>query len=187
LIRERVKEYKKELILKKISRFLEKEGFENAKMADIAAYCGISVGALYKLFSSKEELFYSYIQYQIDLFYKKLEEGFQRIKEPRERVCFFIKLKFETFKEKKKVLIDTVAADPLFFAKLNTTKQNPAKKVYELLAKELEKAGIAKPLKMAYLLNGLTLGYLELWLSTKDEGALDADEACGLFIKLIKE
>jgi len=187
LIKDRIKEYKKELILQKISSFLEKEGFEKAKMADIAAYCGISVGALYKLFSSKEELFYSYIKYQIDLFYENLEKGFAKIEDPKKRICFFVAQKFKTFKEKKKVLIDTVAADPLFLAKLNTAKQNPAKKVYELLARELKKAKIAKPLKMAYLINGLTLGYVELWLTTGDERVLDVDEACGFILKMIKD
>ncbi|NPA81635.1 MAG: TetR/AcrR family transcriptional regulator [Epsilonproteobacteria bacterium] len=188
-IKKKVKEYKRELVLKSAGEFLEKSGFEKAKMADIASYCGISVGALYNLFPSKEDLFYQYVNYQIDLFYKELLQAYEYIKEPRERIKFFIKLKFQKFMQKRALLKDTVAGDPLFFAKLNANKGNPAALIYELIAKEFEKISKEVDLKIkdyekiSYLLNSFTYGYIEYWL-INDKNLLDfVDEAYELFME----
>ena len=82
-------------------------------------------------------------------------------------------------------MLDTIAGDPLFFAKLNANKENPAKKLYERVAKELEHMGIEEPLKISYLLNGLTLGYLEFWLA--GAGELDAEDAYKKVLHIIKD
>ncbi len=185
-IKDKIREYKKELILKKAGEFLEKNGFEKSKMADIAAHCGISVGALYNFFSSKDELFYEYVKYQIDTFVKNLKKGFERIESPRERLEFFVKLKFETFKSKVNLLKDTVAGDPLFFAKLNANKGNPALKIYEILAKEFEKMENLKTddyIKLACLFHSFTFGYIEYWLNYDQHLDKFAQEACDFFIK----
>ncbi|WP_187647565.1 TetR/AcrR family transcriptional regulator [Nitrosophilus labii] len=185
-LKDKIREYKKELILKKAGEFLEKNGFEKSKMADIAAHCGISVGALYNFFSSKDELFYEYVKYQIDTFVKNLKKGFERIESPRERLEFFVKLKFETFKSKVNLLKDTVAGDPLFFAKLNANKGNPALKIYEILAKEFEKMENLKTddyIKLACLFHSFTFGYIEYWLNYDQHLDKFAQEACDFFIK----
>ncbi len=186
-IKFQIKEYKKELILKKAGDFLEQKGFEKTKMADIADYCGISVGALYNHFGSKEELFYEYVKYQIDIFVKNLKKGFESLGSPKERLEFFVKLKFETFKSKVNLLKDTVAGDPLFFAKLNVNKGNPALKIYEILAKEFERMENLKTddyIKLACLFHSFTFGYIEYWLNYKQDSIEEfAKEACDFFIK----
>jgi AcrR family transcriptional regulator len=189
-IKEKIKEYKKELVLQKAGEFLEKNGFEKAKMADIAAYCGISVGALYKLFPSKDELFYEYVNYQIDTFYKHLTKEFKKLEFAEDRLKYFIKLKFETFMEKKQILKDTAAGDPLFFTKLNVNHKNPAIKVYELLAAQFEKIPNLKTknyLKTAYLFNAFTYGYIEYWLIYNENLSASIDEAYKLFMKGVVE
>jgi AcrR family transcriptional regulator len=184
-LKEQILAFKKELILQRVSELLENEGFAGLTMQRIANYCNISVGALYKLFASKEDLFYAYVHYQIDLFMQKLQEGFLRLATPEEKLRFFIELKFKTFKDKKKILLDTIAADPLFFAKLNVTKNNPAQKIYLAVAEVLEEMGVKDPLKLSYALNGLTLGFLEYWLA--NNGELDKDYVYDMFIKSIKD
>jgi len=183
VIKERVKAFKRELILQRVSELIEERGFEKLKMVDIAAACGISVGALYKLFSSKDELFYAYMDYQIDLFYRTLKSIFAGVEDPKERIRIYIELKFETLKTKKQLLNDTLAADPLFFAKFNVSKQNPAKKVYALLAEQLELLGAEDGLRLAYMLGGMTMGCIEMWLA--GDGELDADYAYKHFIKIL--
>jgi len=163
-IQAQIKAFKQELILQKVSQYLEKHGYKNAKMADIAKFVGISVGALYKYFESKDMLFYAYVNYQIDTFYEHLKTTFATIQDPKERIFYFIQAKLKLFEEKRKLLTDTIAADPLFFIKLSATKENPAKKIYDLIAKELESIGVKDPIKASYLLNGITYGYIEHWI-----------------------
>lgn len=182
MLKEKIKEYKKELVLQKAGEYLEQKGFKEAKMADIAKHCGISVGALYKLFASKDELFYEYVRYQVALFYNRLQMRFEFLQTPQERIKEFIKLKFELFMEKKALLKDTLAGDPLFFVKLSANKENPAKMVYELLAKELEKLGLSNPRKLSYLLNYYTYGYIEYWLIYDTNLVEFVDEAYTLFM-----
>ncbi len=189
-IKKRVKEYKKELLLQKVSYLFEKEGFENVKMADIAKYCNISVGALYKLFLSKEDLFYEYVKYQIDIFYDILLSRFKTLSSPEERLKAFISLMFKTFTQKKRILIDTIAGDPLFFAKLNIKKENPAKKVYSLLENEfenMENIKIKDGKKIAVLFKSFVYGYIEYWLLYQKDINEMVDEAYWLFMRGIEK
>ena len=71
-IRKQIAETKRHLILQEVSRIFESEGFSTVKMQEIARHLGMSVGALYKLFDSKEKLYYAYIDFQIRLFYEML-------------------------------------------------------------------------------------------------------------------
>jgi len=183
VIKERIKAFKRELILQKVSELIEERGLEGLKMVDIAAACDISVGALYKLFGSKDELFYAYMEYQIDLFYRTLKSIFAGVEDPKERIRIYIELKFETLQSKKQLLKDTIATDPFFFAKLGISKQNPARKVYVLLAQQLELLGTHDGLRLAYMLSGMTRGCIEMWLA--GDGELDADNAYKRFLKMI--
>lgn len=183
MIKEQVREYKKELVLQKASEYLEKEGLAKAKMADIAKYCGISVGALYKLFASKEELFYEYVRYQIKIFDTKLEELFATIDTPQERIKAYLRLKFATFAQKRSILTDTLAGDPLFFAKLAANKENPARIVIERISKELGRMGLRDPLKKAYILTYIAYGYIEYWLVSGEDLEKFAEETYELFMR----
>ena len=188
-IKERIKEFKKELVLQKVSQYLETHGFAKAKMADVAAFCGISVGALYKLFGSKEEMFYEYVDYQIALFEHELSKRLQSLHDPKERIKAIITLKFETFKQKKAILKDTVAGDPLFFAKLSANRPNNLQKLYDTIAREFEALRAITPLRIAdtkriaYVFNALTYGYVEYWLTQDVDLESFIDEAYEILLK----
>lgn len=174
-----------------MSELFEKEGFDQIKMVDIAKYCGISVGALYKLFPSKEDLFYDYIQYQIDLFYKQLQERFNVVKTPKQRLKLFIDMMFHTFTSKKRLFMDTAAGDPLFFAKLALKRDNPAKKIYKLLEREFEKLEnrkISDTKQLAILFKSFLYGYIEYWLIHDQPIKTCSEEALELFLHgIVKE
>ena len=181
LIKQKVLETKKTLVIEEISNFFEKEGFNSVTMQDIAKVIGISVGALYKLFASKEELFYAYIKHQIQSFFKELQSACASVSEPKECLKIYIDLKFSVFASKRKALEDPIIGDPLFFVKMNSQKNNPAKPIFEFLAKLFEKLDKKESLKekdhmkTAYLFNAFTMGYIEYWLncggSLKEESA----------------
>ncbi|MRI57898.1 MAG: hypothetical protein C6H99_00145 [Epsilonproteobacteria bacterium] len=188
-IKEKIKEFKKELVLQKVSQYLETHGFAKAKMADIAAFCGMSVGALYKLFGSKEELFYAYVNYQLTLFQHKLAQRLQHLQSPHDRIKAIIALKFETFQEKRQILKDTIAGDPLFFAKLSANRPVNLQKLYDTIAEEFEKIDALTPLRVrdtrriAYIFNAITYGYVEYWLVHGGDLRSFVDEAYEILMK----
>ncbi len=191
-IRQKLKETKSALILEVVSDYFDREGFDRATMHDIAREVGISVGALYKLFPSKEALFFAYISYQISRFYHELIEKSAKLKTPKERLILYIRLKFATFASKRKAIEDPVLGDPLFFVKMNTRKDNPAKPIFNFLAQEFEALSKSTPLKSsshmktAYLFNAATMGYIEYWLNFGGELEERAEEVFDRFMTGIK-
>ncbi|WP_201352900.1 TetR/AcrR family transcriptional regulator [Hydrogenimonas urashimensis] len=170
-IRQKVEEAKKEIILDAVSDYFETVGFSEPKMQDIAKAVGISVGALYKLFPSKDALFFAYVGHQIEQFSRKLADMCEDVKDPQKCLVLYIQLKFSTFASKRKAIEDPVIGDPLFFVKMNTRKENPAAAIFEFLAEQFERLARKKPLKSsnhmktAYLFNAATMGYIEYWLN----------------------
>ncbi len=188
LIKEKVLETKKNLVLEKVSEFFEENGFENVKIQDIARYTGISVGALYKLFPSKERLFFEYIGYQIRKFHDELILSCSGIADPKAALETYVGLKFSTFKSKRKAIEDPVIGDPLFFLKMNTQKSDPAGPIYAFLSGLFSKLDEAEPLrekdhmKTAYLFNAYTMGYIEHWLNCGGELDDEAGEVVDRFL-----
>ena len=184
-IKAQVKAFKQELIIKKAGELFAKEGFSAVKMADIAKACNVAVGTLYKLFASKEDLFFTYVQYEIDRFYEQLLQDFKNYSDPKKRLAIFVDRMIEAFLDKKKVLTDTIAGDPLFFAKLNLTHQNPAQKIYNLLEKEFAKLSLRvnEPQKVAILFKSFIYGYIEYWLLYDKDIHNISKEALDLFLR----
>jgi len=179
-LRAKVRDLKRELILEEAGAYFESVGLEAAKMAEVAARCGISVGALYKVFPSKDALFYAYIGHQIGRFLRELETRAAAAATPEEKLRVFASLKYETFCEKAKVIKDPLSGDPLFFTKLNLSHENPAAPVYDWLADRFSEVGFsgAEALKQAYRFSGMLLGDIEYWLV--HGGTLAGEEAAAV-------
>jgi AcrR family transcriptional regulator len=187
-IRQKLKETKSELILQAVSDYFDRRGFEKATMQEIAKEVGVSVGALYKLFPSKEDLYFAYITYQIRRFYEELMAESASLEDPRERLLLYIQLKFSTFASKRKAIEDPVLGDPLFFVKMNTRKENPAEPIFRFLADQFDILSRTLPLKSsnhmktAYLFNSATMGYIEYWLNYGGELEEKAEEVFERFM-----
>jgi len=181
-IREKIRETKRQLILEAVADFFETQGFNGVKMQEIAKALGISVGALYKLFPSKEALFYAYVSFEIETFHRRLLEQCPPDRsDPMRCLRRYIRLKFDTLASKRKALEDPVVGDPLFFMKMNTRQQDPAAPIFDYLTNLFEELGKTVPLKetnprkIAYLFNAFTTGYVEYWIHYQ-EGLDDAEE-----------
>ena len=170
VIRQKVQETKRQIVVEEVSRIFESEGFHSAKMQEIAKKLGISVGALYKLFDSKEALYYAYIEHQIRNFHNELVESCPGFDDPVVCLERYVQLKFEVFSAKRKAIEDPVVGDPLFFVKMNAQRSDPARPIFDYLAKLFESLGRVRPLKepnplkLAYLFNAFTSGYIEYWI-----------------------
>ncbi len=193
LIRQKLQETKSEIVLEAVAAYFEKVGYTKPKMQDIAKAVGISVGALYKLFPSKDALFFAYISYEIRRFYARLQERCMACEDPKKALLLYISLKIETFIAKKKAIEDPVLGDPLFFLKMNVHKQNPAKEVYEFLEEQFGKLSKQcrlkdiEPMRLAYIFNAHILAYIEYWLNFDGELLGKEEEILTTFLEGIKD
>ncbi len=169
-MREKVKALKRQMILEEAGKYFEEEGFESLTMQTLAKRCDVSVGALYKLFDSKEELFYAYVVREYERVFEEIVRANAAQSDPYEKLLTMVKLIFTHYSTKPKVILDPVAGDPLFFTKINLTYENPARIMYDYGAELLEEytkandIALDDPLEATYLLSGLMLGQMEHWL-----------------------
>ncbi len=189
LIRDKVQETKRRLVIEAVSKLFEEEGISALKMQDIARYLDMSVGALYKLFESKEALFYAYVTYQYALFHSKLTAGCTEQIGPRRCLERFAAMKLEVFRAKRKAVEDPMAGDPLFFLKMDTRIGDAAAPIFDFLAEQFEKLAETTPLKekdnlkIAYLFNAFTTGYVEYWISRGGELEESPEKVVGNFLE----
>ena len=169
-MREKVKALKRQMILEEAGKYFEEEGFESLTMQTLAKRCGVSVGALYKLFDSKEELFYAYVVGEYERVFEEIVRANAAQSDPYEKLLTMVRLIFTHYSTKPKVILDPIAGDPLFFTKINLQYQHPAQILYNYGAELLEEYTKSKdlpltdPLEAIYLFSGLMLGRMEHWL-----------------------
>ena len=193
-IKSKLKESKRQIVLEEIAIIFQNQGFNELKMQDLAKWVGISVGALYKLFSSKDELFYAYVRFEIESFYHKLI-SISPLESTDPLICLhrYIRLKFDTLFAKRKALEDPIIGDPLFFMKMNTHKHNPALPILDYLAECFKNLEELIPLKesdyrkLAYLFNAFSNGYIEYWIHHQERIEDSEEEVVELFLRGITQ
>ncbi len=189
LMQKKVKELKRELVLEQAGKYFEAEGFEAVTMAELAKQCGISVGALYKLFESKDALFYAYVEHQIKILHEGILQKSAAVTSVREKLQIIVELKFQTFCSKSKLIFDPIAGDPLFFTKLSHSRENPAKIIYDYTAGLFEALSKEQPLKssdaqqLAYLFHSFLLGFVEHWLHFGGDLRAQSKTALEMFLQ----
>jgi TetR/AcrR family transcriptional regulator, fatty acid metabolism regulator protein len=67
-------ELKKQIILEEAAKLIDKVGFKNAKMEDIAKKVGFSKGSLYSYFKDKEEIAMNIAKQHVQKFYNKISD-----------------------------------------------------------------------------------------------------------------
>ncbi len=190
LIKEKMKDLKKELLLEEASVMFEAIGYEQMKVAELAKRARVSVGTIYAIFNSKEGLYISYIEYQINNLFAELEVKISPESTPKERIHAYIEAKFEHVLQKRKA-IEQGGNNPLFFTSLYSEHANPFEKIFTFLNVCLTKVDPSldevKAKRMAYALNGLMDGYITLWLELDDDLLEKVDEVYEMFLKIIEE
>jgi len=193
LMQQKVKDLKRELVLEQAGSYFEEAGFEAVTMAELAKQCGISVGALYKLFASKDALFYAYVEQQIRKLHEAIVEKSATVTSVKEKLQIIVELKFETFCTKSKLIFDPIAGDPLFFTKLSHSRQNPAQIIYDYTAELFGELSKEQPLKsgdamqLAYLFHSFLLGFVEHWLHFGGDLRAQSAIALEMFLKGVEE
>ena len=181
-IKQKVLEAKKEAILEVLADYFNRVGYANSTASDIAKELNISVGALYKLFNSKDELYFEYIKYQINIFYKELLRQTIKLNNPKDKLKKYIELKFATFCAKKQAFQDPLLGDPLFFTKFNANNSNIIEPIAKFLEEQFKELHKVEPLKItncmqaAYIFNANVMAYIDYWLIYDGELNSKVDE-----------
>lgn len=174
---------KKRLYIKTSAKYFEDVGYENAKMSDLAKDLKISVGTLYKIFDSKENLYFEYILYQISLFEKILSSN--QTKDPLENLKLYLQYKYKYFITHQNSIELSLAHDPFFFHKLNMHKKHPMDAIFDFLAKQLKQ--IVQDDKLDYkhlaiLFKKLSDGYAESYKMKNFDTTNVIDDTIDLFL-----
>ncbi|MFF2752333.1 TetR/AcrR family transcriptional regulator [Psychrobacillus sp. NPDC058041] len=86
---------KKLLIIEKAVELFAKNGFETTSVQEITEACGISKGAFYLYFKSKESLLFCIFELFIDRVSKKITSVFDMDSSPKEKLKLFLCIQFE--------------------------------------------------------------------------------------------
>jgi len=189
-IKDKMNELKEELLLEEASKIFEEIGYEHMKVADLAKTAKVSVGTIYAIFDSKDGLYLSYLEHQINNFFAELEDKVLAKATPSERIHTFIELKFSYYTQKRKAIEQNAINNPLFFNTLVQEHSQAFQKIYNYLEKcfiELNpKIDEAKAKRMAFAINGFSDGYISLWLELDDNLMQRVDEVSQLFINMVE-
>lgn len=182
-INKKIKKIKRELYIETSAKYFETSGYENAKMSDLAKELEVSVGTLYKIFESKENLYFEYILYQINQFVKKLNDNASS--DPIENLKLYLQYTYEPFIEKRKSIEYTLTNDPFFFHKLNADKEHTMDGVFDFLAQQFEsilKDDTVDYRHIAILFKKLSDGYTESYMIKEFDTTNVIDETVDLFL-----
>lgn len=174
---------KKKLYVKTSAKYFEKFGYENANMSKLAKELKISVGTLYKIFGNKENLYFEYILYQIELFVKNLNSN--KTEDPVENLKLYLKYKYHYFISHEKSIELSLAHDPFFFHKLDRSQSHPMGEIFEFLAEQFQE--ILKDDKVDYihiaiLFKKLSDGYTQSYRMKKFDKSNVIDDTINLFL-----
>lgn len=160
-------------IIEKASELFAENGFDATSVQDITDACGISKGAFYLSFKSKESLLFSIFEY----FFEKLIERMSGIYElqvtPRERFELFFSIQFEEIARYSDFIlmqmreqVNPVNEDMM---ELMNNMRQKTYSMEENLLSDLYGDKISKHFPdLHVLLSGITKGYIEIIVFNKD-------------------
>lgn len=184
--------YKRDLILEEAERLFVLEGFENMKIAELAKNVEVSVGTIYTLFGSKENLYTNFILAQIEHYGEVIRREISPIADPVEKLKKLISIKYEAMMKNRNALRQSIINDPTFF--LNTTDdEHPLMEMFRFIADEVmvplaQQFGSSKdPLELTFLLEGLSIGTIKYATIRGEELTGRCDETVEHFLILLKK
>lgn len=96
---------KEKLVIETAIKLFAAKGFASTSIQEIAEEAGISKGAFYLYFKSKDDLLYSTLQYYFDIIEKRLSLYEDNKLSPRDKFVHQLKELIETFSEHKEFII----------------------------------------------------------------------------------
>lgn len=130
VINEELNRVKKELYLNAAARYFDEVGYKEFKITDLAKELETSVGTIYNLFDSKENLYVEYLVLKLEIFLANLKE--HEGSDPLENLKFYLNYKY-----KKYITPEPKTNDSYFFHKLEILNHRVVDDIYQYLARQL--------------------------------------------------
>ena len=129
-ISEELNRVKKELYLNAAARYFDEEGYKHFKISDLAKELETSVGTIYNLFDSKENLYLEYLVLKLEIFLTDLKkhEGSDALK----NLKTYLKYKYTRIIDQ-----NPTNNDSYFFHKLEILNHKVVDEIYDYLARQL--------------------------------------------------
>ena len=122
---------KKDLYLKAATEYFDRYGYKSFKISHLAKELEISVGTIYNLFTSKENLYLEYLISKLQNFLDTLKS--KETNNPKENLELYLSCKYEIF-----IQIDDNTTDPYFFHKLDISNHPIVDEIYEFLIRQFK-------------------------------------------------
>ncbi|MDY0051715.1 MAG: TetR/AcrR family transcriptional regulator [Aliarcobacter sp.] len=154
---------KKDLYLKSASEYFDRYGYKNFKISHLAKELEISVGSIYNLFTSKEDLYLEYLILKLENFLVTLK--FKEKNNPKENLELYLACKYEIF-----IQIDNNTTDPYFFHKLDISSHPIVDEIYDFLIRQFKQLYPNKDMNYKHvstLFKKLSDGFIESYLIEK--------------------
>ncbi len=188
----KVQEMKRELILEEASSLFVKEGYENMKISELAKNTGVSVGAIYSMFGSKEGLYNQYIMGQIEYYIDIMEKELENCTDLLEMLKICTKIKFTAMIENKNALKENLISDPTFYLHVSSDEHNPITQISIYISEK-----VMKPLadsfgtkrsatELFFLFDGITFGMIKYWIMTGGDLMGRVDNAVEDFLRIVR-
>jgi len=157
---------KRAKLLDAASRMLERDGFQQFKVAELAREASVSISTIYTFFGSKEGIYLAYIGARADELFAALD-GF-RSEDPLERLKHYVAIVSDMAEQGRFVLEEGVRDNPLFFNTTTNEFPDRARQLYGFLAARFREInpelGEEEALKLGYGFNGHLHGYIQHWV-----------------------
>lgn len=135
-INDELNRVKKELYLKAAAVYFDKYGYKNFKISQLAVELETSIGTIYNLFISKENLYLEYLILKLQTFLDKLNEN--ETTNPMENLELYLSCKYEIFIQIDNNRDETLINDPYFFHKLDISNHAIVNEIYEFLIRQFK-------------------------------------------------
>ena len=135
-INDELNKVKKELYLKAAAGYFDKCGYKNFKISQLAIELETSIGTIYNLFTSKEDLYLEYLILKLQSFLDKLNE--KETTNPMQNLELYLSCKYEIFIQIDNNRDETLTNDPYFFHKLDISNHAIVNEIYEFLIKQFK-------------------------------------------------
>jgi len=164
-INQEISKIKKELYLEEVIEYFDNIGFKDSKINEIAKVLDTSVGTIYNIFNSKEELYLEYLIYKLKRFQANLEN--EKTQDPYSNLCVYLKYKYEIFIHVNQKDSKPITNDPYFFHKLDIANHPIVEDIYVYLEEQFKEI-IEEPYisyrHLAILFKKFSDGFIESYI-----------------------
>lgn len=185
VVDKKINKIKKELYLNAAVEYIDNNGYKQLKISQLAKSLEISVGTIYNLFGSKEQLYLEYLILKFENFFKELIQN--ETENPRENLELYLKAKYKIFIQIDKKDNYPIIDDPFFFHKLDVINHPVVMKIYQFLAKQFRLIykfeNLEEAMHFTILFKKLSDGYIESYMLKKFDTTNIVEDTMNHFFK----